>query len=62
MPTTLILEDEEIASFLLFQKHHDIVLALETAGAYNIQYGKMTLNFAGGIMQNVIKEEMIYKR
>ena len=48
--------------FLRFQKYHDLFKMLETKGVFDIQYGKATLNFAHGELQNVVKEEIIYKK
>ena len=40
----------------------DIFTAIKESGALNISWGKVTLNFANGVLQNVVKEEMVYKR
>lgn len=40
----------------------DILTALKQSNALEIQYGKVILNFAGGYLQNVVKEQMVYKR
>ncbi len=40
----------------------DVFTAIKQSNALNIRYGKVILNFAGGILQNVVKEEMIFKR
>lgn len=40
----------------------DVFTALKQSNALEIQYGKVILNFAGGILQNVVKEAMVFKR
>lgn len=40
----------------------DVFTAIKQSNALQIRYGKVILNFAGGILQNVIKEEMVFKR
>jgi len=40
----------------------DVFTAIKQSNALDIKYGKVVLNFAGGILQNVVKEEMVFKR
>lgn len=40
----------------------DVFTAIKQSNALQIKYGKVILNFAGGILQNVVKEEMVFKR
>lgn len=40
----------------------DVFTALKQSNALSVKYGKIILNFAGGFLQNVVKEEMIFKR
>jgi len=60
--TILIPNDETGRRWLLFQKHYDAFVALEQAGVFGIQYGKAVLNFNAGLLQNITKEEVVYKR
>jgi len=40
----------------------DVFTAIKQSNALNIRYGKVIMNFAGGVLQNVVKEEMVFKR
>lgn len=40
----------------------DVFTAIKQSNALEIKYGKVILNFAGGHLQNIVKEEMLYKR
>ena len=40
----------------------DVFTAIKQSNALEIQYGKVILNFAGGVLQNIVKEQMVYKR
>lgn len=62
METTLILSPTEIETFKRFQKYHDLFVTMENVGVFDIGFGKATLNYAGGILQNIVKEEIVYKR
>lgn len=54
--------DEEAKQFLLYQKYHDIFEKLTEVHAFDLQFGKITMNFAFGELQNIVREEMVYKR
>ena len=54
------LTEEEARQFLMFQRHRQVFEELEPH--LTIGFGKIVFNFAGGILQNVIKEEVVYKR
>jgi len=59
---TVILTEADATQFKLFQQHYDIFLLLQQTGAFDIHTGKCTMNFASGILQNIVKEEMVYHR
>lgn len=40
----------------------DVFTAIKQSNALEIQYGKVIMNFAGGVLQNIVKEAMVYKR
>lgn len=40
---------------IIFQK-------IKESGALQIGWGKVTLNFANGSIQNIVKEEIVWKR
>ncbi len=58
----IYIPDSEAKQFLLFQKHYELFIALEQSGALNIGYGNCVINFAGGVVQNISKNEVVYKR
>lgn len=58
----IFIPDDEAKQFLLFQKHYELFAALEKSGALNIGYGNCVINFAGGVVQNISKNEVVYKR
>ncbi len=59
---TLILTKEEIEQFKLFTKYRDLFAILEKEKAFEIQFGKIILNFAFCELQNVIKEQVVFKK
>lgn len=59
---TIFLSTEEAISFREFQKHRQLFNTLQSKGVFDIQFGKCTLNFAFGELQNVVKEEVIFKK
>lgn len=59
---TVILTPVDAEQFKNFQKYYDYFSIMEEQGVFDIKYGKAILNFAQGILQNVVKEEMVYKR
>lgn len=62
METTIILSEQEAKQFLLFQKYYDVFEKLSESNAFNMEFGKVTLNFAWGELQNIVKENMVYKK
>jgi len=62
-PLIPVLMTEEVATqFVLFQKRYDIFKHLEEEKAFDIGFGKIVLNFAGGVLHNITKEEVVYRR
>lgn len=59
---TVILTKEDAELFKQFRKHQDFLILLESQKVFDIQFGKCTLNFAGGLLQNIIKEEVVWRR
>lgn len=59
---TIILTTPEAMMFRDYQKYHDLFVILKEKGVFDIQFGKCTMNFAFGELQNVIKEEVVYKK
>ena len=62
METIVYLSPEDAQAFIDFQKHHEVFLILQAQGVFDIGFGKCTLNFAHGVLQNVIKEEVVWKK
>lgn len=60
--TTLILTPLEAEAFVRFQKYHALFMVMEATGAFNVQHGKVVLNYAYGELQNIVKEEMVFKK
>ena len=52
----------EAIMFRNFMKYHDLFLVLQKNGILDMQFGKCTLNFANGMLQNVVKEEVVYRK
>lgn len=61
-PIIVYLAPLEADRFKLFQKHHDLFEQLERTGALEVKFGKCILNFAFGELQNIVKEEIVYKK
>lgn len=59
---TLILSPFEVERWKLFQKHYSIFQELLAKDVFSIQYGKCTLNFAHNELQNIVREEVVWKR
>ncbi len=59
---TVFLTTPEAISFREYQKHRDLFITLQSKGVFDIAFGKCTLNFAFGDLQNIVKEEVIYKK
>ncbi len=49
-------------AIILTPKEIELVLALRERQCLDILYGKITLNFANGELQNVTKEELVFRR
>lgn len=63
MQTTVIhLTPIEAQLFLDFQKYHETFALLIKNGIFDIQYGKCTLNIAHGLVQTIVREDVVYKR
>lgn len=56
------LSEEDALKFVAFQKHYELFNVLETVGAFNVQYGKVIMNCAAGVVQNVVIEQIAWKR
>ena len=62
LTTPVQMTDEDIRKFLLFQKYYDIFTELEKNKALEIDFGKVTLNIHSRQIQNIVVEQVVYKR
>lgn len=60
--TTITLDDAEALLFIAYQKHHDLFVTLEATGALDTQYGKVIINYSGGVAQNIQIDRIAWKR
>lgn len=58
----LYLNNVEAEKFLLFQKYHALFDTLDKGRVFDMAFGKVTINIAFNEIQNVVKEDMIYKK
>lgn len=59
---TIILTTPEAQMFKDFQQFHSTFALLIEKGVFDIQFGKAILNFQHGELQNIIKEEVVYRK
>ena len=52
--------EEEAKRFLLYQKYYEVFKKLDEVKAFDVQFGKVTLNIHSGKIQNVVREEVCY--
>jgi hypothetical protein len=58
---TLILTENEIEQFKLFQKNIVLFTIMEKQKVFDMQFGKCILNIAFGKLQNIVKEEVVFR-
>lgn len=58
----IYLTAEDAEKFKMFQKHYDLFTQLDSNRALDLQFGKVTLNFAFGELQNIVQEKMVYRK
>lgn len=59
---TIILTTPEAMMFREFQQFHATFALLVEKGVFDIQFGKATLNFQQGQLQNITKEEIVWRK
>lgn len=59
---TVFLTPTDADNFKLFNEHYDLFQQLKANKVFEIGFGKCTLNFAFGQLQNIVREEVVYKR
>lgn len=53
-------EDER--KFKIFMKYYELFSVLINNKIFDIEFGKCTLNIARGEVQNIVKEQMVFRR
>ena len=56
------LTEQDAKDFVLFRKYQTLFEQLDKDKTLDLQFGKITLNYAFGELQNIVKEAMVYKR
>lgn len=59
---TVDLNEQDAKDFVLFRKYQTLFEQLDKDKTLDLQFGKITLNYAFGELQNIVKETMVYKR
>ena len=59
---TVELNEKDAKDFVLFRKYQTLFEQLDKDKTLDLQFGKITLNYAFGELQNIVKEAMVYKR
>ncbi len=59
---TIFLTTPEAALWKDYQQFHATFALLVEKGVFDIGYGSATLNFAGGELQNITKNEIVWKK
>lgn len=59
---TIILTPADVEQFKLFQQYYELFKKLNDTNALSIGFGKVILNFAFGQLQNIVKEECLWKK
>lgn len=60
--TILYLSPIEATQFVEFQKNYQLFSHLLANGCFDVQFGKVVINIAYGQVQNIVKEEVVWKK
>lgn len=60
--TTIFLTPEDVDKFVQFQKHYDLFSIMNEKKVFDINFGKVIFNMAFGEIQNIVKEEVVWKK
>lgn len=60
--TAVYLSNDDAIAFLMFQEYYEVFQTMVKSGIFEIGYGKATLNFAHNELQNIVKEEIAWKK
>ena len=58
----IFLTEEEAKKWVEYQKHYKTFLILLENKLFDIGYGKAILNFANGELQNLTKDEIVWRK
>jgi hypothetical protein len=58
----IFLTTAEAIMFRDFQQFHATFALMVSQGVFDIKYGKAILNFANGELQNITKEEIVWRK
>ena len=56
------LSNYEAEQFRLYQKYHDVFEQLDKNKVFGMEFGKVIISIAFSEIQNVVKEEMVFRR
>ena len=59
---TVELTPQDAKDFVLFRKYQTLFEQLDKNNTLDLQFGKVTMNFAFSELQNIVVERMVYKR
>lgn len=62
MDTVITLTPIDAQRFVKFQKHYELFSIMEQAGVFDIGYGKAIINVANNVVQNVVIEEVKWRK
>lgn len=57
----IFLNEEEAKKWLEYQKHYNTFMLMIKHGIFDIKFGKAILNFANGELQNLTKDEIVWR-
>ena len=58
----VFLTPKDVDKFMQFQKHYDLFTTLENHDVFEVKFGKVIFNIAFGEIQNIVKEEVVWKK
>lgn len=61
-PVTIILSTPEAVMFRDYQQFHDMFSLLVKQGVFDVKYGKVVLNFQGGELVAIEKNESVWHK
>jgi len=62
LTTPIYLTEEDAHKFLLFQKYYEVFKELDKNKAFDVEFGKVTLNIHSRQIQNIVVERCVWKR